>query len=81
MNTVQDEASATTSPAEVFNMWQVEYAMPPPPFTITVEVCMWTLAWDGSPTLLGRKWMQELGIGISDVEANVHALSDVEHLV
>ncbi|KAL1444124.1 hypothetical protein MTO96_045660 [Rhipicephalus appendiculatus] len=39
------------------------------------------LAGDGSPTLLGRNWMQELGIGVSDVEVNIHALSDVKHLV
>ncbi|KAL1472790.1 hypothetical protein MTO96_039105 [Rhipicephalus appendiculatus] len=127
-------------------MWQVEYATPPPPFTVTVEVCGKPLrmevdtgasvsviaksrllrllpsvpvqpsqvflrsysgvlnmvqgkadvhvkfhdkeadlpiflAGDGSPTLLGRNWMQELGIGVSDVEANIHALSDVKHLV
>ncbi|KAL1426842.1 hypothetical protein MTO96_017922 [Rhipicephalus appendiculatus] len=127
-------------------MWQVEYATPPPPFTVTVEVCGKPLrmevdtgasvsvmaksrllqllpsvpvqpsqvflrsysgklnkvqgkadvhvkfhdkeadlpiflAGDGSPTLLGRNWMQELGIGVSDVEVNIHALSDVKNLV
>ncbi|KAL1423178.1 hypothetical protein MTO96_021344 [Rhipicephalus appendiculatus] len=39
------------------------------------------LAGDGSPTLLGRNWMQELGNGVSDVEVNIHALSDVKNLV
>ncbi|KAL1447118.1 hypothetical protein MTO96_044374 [Rhipicephalus appendiculatus] len=127
-------------------MWQVEYATPPPPFTVTVEVCgkplrmevdtgasvsvmakscllqllpsvpvqssqvfprsysgklnkvqgkadvhvkfhdkeadlLIFLAGDESPTLLGRKWMQELGIGVSDVEVSIHALSDAKNLV
>lgn len=39
------------------------------------------LTGDGSPTLLGRNWMRELGIGVSDVEVNIHALSDIKHLV
>ncbi|XP_037505881.1 uncharacterized protein K02A2.6-like [Rhipicephalus sanguineus] len=39
------------------------------------------LAGNESPTLLGRNWMQELGIGVSDVEVNIHALADVKHVV
>lgn len=39
------------------------------------------LTGDGSPTLHGRNWMRELGIGVSDVEVNIHALSDIKHLV
>nr|XP_037275484.1 uncharacterized protein K02A2.6-like [Rhipicephalus microplus] len=36
---------------------------------------------NGSPTLLGRNWMRELGISISDLDVNIHALSDIKHLV
>lgn len=39
------------------------------------------LTGDGSPTLLGRNWIRELGINFSEVEATVHSLSDVETLV
>ncbi|XP_037502384.1 uncharacterized protein LOC119376711 [Rhipicephalus sanguineus] len=146
VNTVQDEASATASPAEVFNMWLVDYTKAPPPFTVSVEVCGKPLrmevdtgasvsviaksrllqllssipvqpyqvflrsysgdlkkvqgkadvhvkfhgkeahlpiflAGNESPTLLGRNWMQELGIGVSDVEVIIHALADVKHVV
>ncbi|XP_077560682.1 uncharacterized protein LOC144175462 [Haemaphysalis longicornis] len=146
VNTVRDEDAAITSSSEVFYMWQVDYATPPPPFTVTVDVCGKQLRMevdtgasvsvmaksrllqllpsvpvqpsqvllrsysgelkkvqgkadvsvkfhgkeadlpifltgDGSPTLLGRNWMRELGIGVSDVEVNIHALSDIKHLV
>ncbi|XP_075726240.1 uncharacterized protein LOC142767881 [Rhipicephalus microplus] len=39
VNTVRKQDAATTSSCEVFDMWQVDYAMPPPPFTVTVDVC------------------------------------------
>lgn len=39
------------------------------------------LTGDGSPTLLGRNWIRELGINFSEVEATVHSLSDVKTLV
>lgn len=146
VNIVRDENAAATSSSEVFNMWHVHDAVPPPPFTVTVDVCGKPLLMevdsgasvsvmaksrlqqllpsvpvqpsqvflrsfsgelkkvqgkadvrvkfqgkeaqlpifltgDGSPTLLGRNWMHELGIGISDVEVSIHALSDIKHLV
>ncbi|XP_075730815.1 uncharacterized protein LOC142774303 [Rhipicephalus microplus] len=146
VNTVRKQDAATTSFCEVFDMWQVDYATPPPPFSVTVDVCGKPLhmevdtgasvsvmaksrllkllpsvpvqpsqlllrsysmelkkvqgkvdvsvkfhgreadlpiflTGDGSPTLLGRNWMRELGIGVSDVEVNIYALSDVKHLV
>ncbi|XP_075739045.1 uncharacterized protein LOC142784516 [Rhipicephalus microplus] len=146
VNTVRKKDAATTSSYEVFDMWPVDYATPPPPFTVTVQVCGKPLRMevdtgtsvsvmaksrqlklspsvpvqlsqvllrsyfgelkkvqgkadvsvkihgreadlpifltgDGSPTLLGRNWMRELGIGVSDVEVNIHALSDVKHPV
>ncbi|KAH8026449.1 hypothetical protein HPB51_020559 [Rhipicephalus microplus] len=39
VNTVRKQDAATTSSYEVFDMWPVDYAEPPPPFTITVDVC------------------------------------------
>ncbi|XP_064465302.1 uncharacterized protein K02A2.6-like [Ornithodoros turicata] len=39
------------------------------------------LTGDRSPTLLGRNWIQQLGIGIADVEVNKCSLSDVKSLI
>ncbi|XP_064479921.1 uncharacterized protein K02A2.6-like [Ornithodoros turicata] len=39
------------------------------------------LTGDRSPTLLGRNWIQQLGIGIADVQVNKCSLSDVKSLI
>lgn len=35
----------------------------------------------GSPSLLGRNWIPELGVDVSAREVNVHSLSDIKTLV
>ncbi|KAH7981020.1 hypothetical protein HPB49_020994 [Dermacentor silvarum] len=37
VHTVKD--AATASPSEVYDIWQINYAEPPPPLTVTVDVC------------------------------------------
>nr|XP_050043590.1 uncharacterized protein LOC126540793 [Dermacentor andersoni] len=146
VHTVKDEDVATASPSEVYDMWQINYAKLPPPFTVTVDICGKPLRMevdtgasvsvmgkspllqllpsvsvqpsqvflrsysgepkkvegkadilvkfhgkeadlpifltgDSSPTLLARNWMRELAIGLSNVEVNIHALSDIKHPV